>query len=348
MRQQHALDFGAASESDTHQTGFGEVSLTGTRGAHTWVIGAAMQAESYRNRTVPGYDYTYAAPGLFAQDEVALTGTVRASFSARVDRHSRFGTFASPRVAVQWRRDDWTLRGSAGTGYFAPTPLTEETEAVGLTRLAFADLERAEAARSYSADLARPLGPSQLNAAVFGSRVNDTLDVRPSATVTGSYELVPLAGPTLTYGAELLATVRRGDIGVVGSYTFVHATEPDVLTGQRLQAALVPTHTAGLVVTWEREGQARVGVETYFTGRQRLDDGPYRPASEPYVYFGAMAERIIGRVRLFVNVENLSDRRQTRFDPLVRPSPRFDGRWTVDVWGPVEGRVLNTGLRLRF
>jgi iron complex outermembrane receptor protein len=259
-----------------------------------------------------------------------------------------FGTFASPRLALQWRAHGWTVRGSTGTGYFAPTPLTEDTEAAGLTRLSFADLRRAETARSYSADVGRAVRAVQLNATVFGSRVAGTLEVRPSATVRNGSELVPLAGPTRTHGAELLATISHREFRIVGSYTFVHATEPDVLTAERLPAALVPAHTAGLVVTWERDGLARIGVETYFTGRQRLEDDPYRGTGERYLYFGAMAERILGRIRLFVNVENLGDRRQTLFNPLVRPSPRFDGRWTVDAWGPLEGRVLNAGARVRF
>jgi iron complex outermembrane receptor protein len=40
--------------------------------------------------------------------------------------------------------------------------------------------------------------------------------------------------------------------------------------------------------------------------------------------------------------------RQTQFDSLVRPSRAADGRWTVDVWGPLEGRVFNAGVRLGF
>ena len=41
--------------------------------------------------------------------------------------------------------------------------------------------------------------------------------------------------------------------------------------------------------------------------------------------------------------------RQTRFSPLVRPSRHFDGRWTVDAWAPIEGRIslLNNVLARR-
>jgi serine/threonine protein kinase len=51
------------------------------------------------------------------------------------------------------------------------------------------------------------------------------------------------------------------------------------------------------------------------------------------------------RARVFLNVENLSDIRQTRYEPLTRPSRNSDGRWAVDAWAPIEGRTLNAGIR---
>ena len=348
--QHHTHKFGPVTEGDMHRTGFGEVSLMGTRGRHTWVIGAALQSDAYRNRDVPRFDYTHWTPALFGQDEFAVAASLRVSISGRVDHHNVFGTFASPRASILWRfGGGWTARASAGTGYFAPTPLTEETEAVGLTRLFFADLSNAERARSYSADLGRTIGPLELNIAAFGSRVTGTLDTRPSAfSPADYYVLVPLPGPTLTRGMELVAALRRDELAIVGTYTFIDATEPDVITAVRAKTTLTPAHSAGLVVMWEREDAGRVGVEIYYTGPQRLDDSPFRAESPSYVYFGAMAERRFGRVRLFVNTENLADRRQTRFDSLVRPARRHDGRWTVDAWGPLEGRTLNAGVRFGF
>ena len=63
---------------------------------------------------------------------------------------------------------------------------------------------------------------------------------------------------------------------------------------------------------------------------------------------GLLAEWQFGRIRLFMNGENLTGVRQTRWDPLLRPTRAADGRWTVDAWAPLEGRNINGGLRLRF
>jgi iron complex outermembrane receptor protein len=99
---------------------------------------------------------------------------------------------------------------------------------------------------------------------------------------------------------------------------------------------------------WEKEGSGRAGIELYYTGIQRLEENPYRDTSRPYVIVGLLAERQLAAVRLFVNGENLTGVRQTRWDPLIRPTRAPDGRWTVDAWAPLEGRNVNGGVRVRF
>jgi iron complex outermembrane receptor protein len=61
-----------------------------------------------------------------------------------------------------------------------------------------------------------------------------------------------------------------------------------------------------------------------------------------------LVERRFGGLRAFLNTENLTDSRQTRWQPLLRPSEGPDGRWTVDAWAPLYGRVFNGGVQLRF
>ena len=89
-------------------------------------------------------------------------------------------------------------------------------------------------------------------------------------------------------------------------------------------------------------------MQVYFTGVQRLDANPYRSTSEPYVVLGLLGEHPFGRWRVFVNAENLTDVRQTHWDPIARPARDVDGRWTVDAWAPLEGRVINGGIRVSF
>lgn len=349
MTQSHSHQFGEVLEDDAHRTGFGEVSLTGIRGTHTWVVGAAMQGDAYRAEQQRRFNYTYWVPSVFAQDDVRVSSRVSLTASARLDRHSTYGAMLSPRLGVLLRpADGWTVRLSGGAGYFAPTPLTEETEAVGLTRLTTFVEGDPERAQSYSADLSRVVGGIEMNVSAFGSRVTNTRVVSDLGVLTKTYALVALPAATNTFGGEAMIKTRVRDINVVASYTYVHATEPDAVSSARRDVALTPRHSTGLTAMWEREDVGRVGIEWYVSGRQRLDDNPFRATSPVVHYFGAMAERALGKARIFINAENLANRRQTKYDSLVRPSRRFDGRWTVDAWAPLDGFVVNAGVRARF
>jgi len=345
--QRHRHQFGPTLERDRHLTWFGETALTATRGSQTWVVGAALEQASYRAEDVTGFDHTFTTPGVFAQGTVDVVPWLAMSGSARLDHHSRYGTFLSPRLSVLARAGPaWTVRASAGTGYFAPTPFTEETEVIGLTPLVPAPGLRAERATSASVDVGGELGPLELNATVFGSVVTQPVGLRQLLDGTGRAQLANLASPTRTVGGELFVRWSHDPIYVTTSYTYVHSSEIDPDSGVRRAVPLTPEHQAGIVAIWEREGSGRVGLEVYYTGVQQLDDNPYRSASKPYVHLGIMVERRFGRARVFFNAENLLDVRQTSYDPLVRSSIGLGGRWTTDVWAPLDGRVANLGIRL--
>jgi iron complex outermembrane receptor protein len=161
--------------------------------------------------------------------------------------------------------------------------------------------------------------------------------------------LVNRTESTRTSGGELLLRWVPEPFHVTGSYTFVRSSEePPGSPGERRETYLTPRHQAGLVTMWELEGRARVGVEAYYTGRQRLEDpfGGADTESASYVHLGALAERRFGPVRVFINGENLLDYRQAEHGRFVLATRRIDGRWTADAWGPLEGRVANVGVRV--
>jgi iron complex outermembrane receptor protein len=341
-QQRHDHTFGDVVERDRHNTAFGEVAIRGAAARHTWVLGAAVEYDAYRPTDLRQFEHTFTIPGVFAQDDVELTPWLSVSASGRLDRHSEYGTFFSPRVAALLRSGRWNSRLSIGTGFFGPSALTEETEAAGLTRLTIPRPLRAERGRSASLDVSRTDGPASYTVTVFASRVRDPIDVDRAGGLT----LINLPEPTTNVGIELLGTIRREPFALTTTYTYVRSRESEGT--QRLDASLTPRHSAGIVGMWEREDLGRVGVEWYYTGVQRLEENPFRAESEPYMIVGVLAERRFGRVRLFINGENLTGVRQTRWDPVIRPSRGGDGRWAVDAWAPLEGRNVNGGLRMDF
>ena len=200
-----------------------------------------------------------------------------------------------------------SARISAGQGFFAPTPLTEETEAAGLARLQMPAALKAERGRNTSVDLTRTFGPLSVTGTLFASNIDHPVYVDRAVT----YTIFNLAGPTRNRGAELLATWRKAPFSATASYTYVRSSELE--PSGRADVPLTPRHSLGLVGMWEKEGVTRIGLECYYTGRQRLEYNPYRNESVPYVIVGIMAEhKIAAHVKLFLNLENLTNVRQTR------------------------------------
>lgn len=348
MAQNHVHRFGEVIEDDRHRTAFTEISLSGKAGATAWVGGAAYQVDSFRSKTFPAFDYTYRVPGLFGQVEQEIGTRLTLAGSARVDFHNRYGNQFSPRLSLLYRSGPWKVRASAGRGFYAPTPFVEEIEAAGLSRLEPLAGLHAESARTASLDLGYARGPIEANLTLFGSNANGATRIETVPGRTDRVRLVNTPGVTRIRGSELLLRYRWDSFVVTGSYVYVDATEPDPDGPGRREKPLTPKHTAGLVGMWEEHDKGRVGVEVYYTGRQALEDNPYRGTSKPYFEIGLLGEVVVGKARLFVNAENILGIRQTRTDPLLRPARAADGRWTVDVWAPTDGFVLNAGVKLRF
>ena len=340
-RQWHDHQFGEVRERDRHSTNFAEVALRGSTGAHTWVGGVAVEQDAYDPTDLPHFAYTFTTPGVFIQDDVDVRPWLALSMSGRLDHHSEHGTFFSPRVSTLLRSGNWSTRMSAGTGFFGPSVLTEETEAAGLTRLTVSGPLQAERGRSVSIDLTRTHGPMSYTAIFFGSRI-----ARPVTVDRSSYVLRNLTEPTTNTGVELLGLLRRSPLAITASYTYVRSRER--VADVTRDVELTPRHSIGLVAMLEDE-DTRVGFEWYYTGSQRLEDNPYRETSESYSIAGVLVERRVGPLRLFVNGENLTDTRQSRWaDPFLRPERAADGRWTVDAWAPLDGRIINGGVRVGF
>ena len=109
-------------------------------------------------------------------------------------------------------------------------------------------------------------------------------------------------------------------------------------------APLMPKDRVNNVFVYEREDDLRVGLEAYYYGRQKLTDGS---SARDYWIFGLMTEKIISdRLSIFLNFENLSDTRQTRFGAIYKGSvlnPVFS-----NIFAPLDGFIVNGGIKVRL
>jgi outer membrane receptor for ferrienterochelin and colicins len=242
----------------------------------------AFQSDAYRSQTLPVFDYTYSVPALFAQAEHGLRDNLTLAISARWDAHSEYGSQFSPRLSMLYRPNPWTIRASLGKGFYAPTPFVEETEAAGLSRLAPLSGLREEGATTASLDTGYSFGSIETSLVLFASDIKDAVRLEPlppsEATASIRVRLTNAQGTTRMRGAEFLLRYRWEDFTITGSYVHVGSSEPDD-TGGRMSVPLTPKHTAGVVTMWERHDVGRLGLEVYYTGRQSLENNPFRRTS---------------------------------------------------------------------
>jgi outer membrane receptor protein involved in Fe transport len=342
--------FGALpSEDDRVSTGFVELTRLsmGARGAI--LLGASLQLDHYRNDLNGSYDHRWLTPSLFVTTERDV-GPLTLSASVRGDVHPEAGVRLTERVAILGRPSrDWSIRASAGTGFAAPTASTEETEPIGLR--AIRPGAELEPERSFAAmlDLNGQVAGAELLVTVYGSFISDPIRLSNAGDGSNDGILANSNGITRVGGLEAAARWGFGTGGkLLLTYGFSQGSRLDPESGAREPMPLLPRHRLGADLMYERPGTYRFGIEGIWYGRQSLDDNPYRTVSKPYLYLMAIAMRQFGRLEAVVNFENLLNVRQTDTNPLTRPTPTTGGRWTTDVWAPLEGFMANVAVRFRW
>jgi iron complex outermembrane receptor protein len=211
----------------------------------------------------------------------------------------------------------------------------------------------AERARSASLALTGRFGGFELDATLFGSVIDHALQMAPIPS-TGNpgaptLRVVNAPTPTRTWGTELFARWTGDPFLLTATYAYTRATEADsdAGPGSRRAVPLTPRHTVSFDGIIEDEEVGQVALEISYIGRQALEEDPYRTVSRPYLILGFLAMKRVGsRATVFVNAENLLNVRLSDYQPLVRPEPGPGGRWTVDAWAPLEGSMINLGVRL--
>ncbi|HUL03045.1 MAG TPA: TonB-dependent receptor [Gemmatimonadales bacterium] len=358
-----------------YHTAFTQATLTVPGSKVTWVVGAAYEQNAFHSPDLAGFEYTYNTPSLLAQATVALGSRFSVMANGRCDWQSEYGTTCSPRGTALFRGPGrWEVWLSGATGFFAPTPFLDETEGIPLARLVPFTTRviticsaglcssdsggvrttapfsiAAQRARYGSLDFARRVKGLELGATFFTASVDHPLILSELNPFDERPQLVNASGPLRTAGAELAVVYAPRTIRIAADYTYLHSTLISAATASRVEAPLTPRHSGALDVGWrEASRRTRLGLHIAYTGRQAVFDDPYRTATPSYATVAFRASRRIGVIDLYLNGENLGNVRQTQYDPLLMHAPSAELQWTTEVWAPLEGRVLNAGVRVAF
>ncbi|WP_460764885.1 TonB-dependent receptor [Niabella terrae] len=331
-----------------------DLSYLFTRGAHTIIGGANYVLDQFRQPDNFNYNNRSQTAGLYIQDSWDLTRRVQVEAGLRTDRISyRFSgynnreTFLLPRIAFLFRwSQSLSSRIGAGMGYKMPTLFTEQTESMFYRKLLMPDGLRAEKSTGLTADMNyRGLLSDEIsisfNQLFFWTRIQRPLLLAVLAD-SSAYHFQNARAPVTSAGFETnLKLIYREDLKLFAGYTLTDAHARYLPDHPLLP--LTPRHKINLVLMYEKEDNFKLGLEGYNTGSQYLYDGSRTPA---FWELGFMAQKTFHKISVFINFENFTDERQSRYKRVVNGTaekPVFD-----DIWNHTEGRVINGGIKVRL
>jgi outer membrane receptor for ferrienterochelin and colicins len=283
--------------------------------------------------------------GGWVQDNFAVTNKLSLEAGVRIDYLKNFGVFALPRVSMLYRlTDNLSSRFSFGLGYKAPSIFTEDAEMLLFKNvLPIVDTLEAERSRGGTLDVnyRNSIGEKvsySLNQMFFYTEIERPLVL---GTAAGGFLFTNAGEPIRSRGFETNVRFVFDLVKLFAGYTFTDAKARYLAGNQTLH--LLPKSRLNSALLVEREGEFKAGVEAYYTSSQFLSD---RSRTEPFWVMGIFGEKTYGKISLFINAENITDTRQSRFGPVVFPphqNPTFS-----EIYTHTEGRVFNGGIKIKL
>ena len=330
---------------------FSEAHLLGSSDIIDWVIGINLWTESFEQDRIQASlalnsdTQTY---GTFAQGTFFLDDLWSIESGLRIDSTSDYGSFLLPRLSVLYAPNELTsIRIGGGLGYKEPTLFDQQAESIHYQGLLPIDINQLEAEESagFNIDFNQRFilqndATLNLNLLLFSTKVNN-----PLRLLKLSKDRFAFSQPDDymdTQGVELGLVWRWKDFKYFFGYT--HARVEEHTATNILMSPLMPKTRVNNVFVYERENDFRVGLEAYYYGHQRLTDGS---KARDFWILGLMMEKIFNEdLSVFLNFENFSDTRQTRFGSIYtgsRINPVFS-----DIYAPLDGFVINGGIKLKL
>ena len=328
---------------------FSEINFTHEKEKTEWVGGLNLWTDEFSQQKIDTQkvvDYNYTTVGAFVQNIFNATEKFSLETGLRGDYHNQFGFFVLPRISAMLKLNQkLTVRLGGGMGYKAPTVFTEDAERIQFRNVLPISISKTKAEQSiggnfdinYRTALSKKMFFS-INALLFYTQVKNPLLL--VANPNGYHEFQQPKGFIDTKGIETNIKLTYGDFKLFIGYTLADVKQHYSTT---TDFPLVARHRLNNVLMYEIEDKLKIGLEAYYFSPQKLNDGA---TGKPYWINGLMIEKLWERFSIFVNFENFLDTRQTRFDTIYTgtiTNPIFR-----DIYAPVDGFVINGGLKLKL
>jgi len=317
-----------------------------------WVGGVNLVTDHFEEAKLtatPLRNYEQLTTGLFVQNNYKASDKFSLEAGLRGDYVKDYGFAVLPRLSMLFKfSSKLSSRVGGGMGYKTPTIFTEESERLLYKNVLPIDPDENEMEKSYgvNADInyrtkfADDKISFSINHLFFYTRIHDPL-ILESLVGVPVYKFKNVAGHFDSRGMETNVKLGYGDFKLFVGYTFTKAYlhEGDIKT----ENFLTPRHRLNNVLLYEVEEKWKIGLEAYYFSKQQLSDGA---TGKAYWITGLMAEKLWEKFSLYINFENFTDTRQTKFDTIYTGT--IDNPQFRDIYAPLDGFVINGGIKLRL
>ncbi|MFD2697812.1 TonB-dependent receptor domain-containing protein [Mesonia sediminis] len=326
---------------------FTEINYQKSANKTDWIFGANLYASDFdeNDNATLQRDQTDITYGAFVNNIYDISDNWILETGLRADYNTDFGFFPLPRVSLLYKNDSgFSSRIGGGLGYKIPDIFTEEAEFINFENVLGIDKSSLNAERSYGVNLDfnyqtrlfETIGFS-INQLFYITAINDALLL--NSTDNGFFQFENATDEILSKGAETNIKFTYKDFRWFLNYALID-TKLNYLAGNP-QKPLTAKHNAGSVLMYESE-KWRIGYETFYTGKQFLSNGT---ETTDFVTMGLLLMRNFKFGSAFVNFENFTDRRQSKFSPLVLPphdNPEFP-----EIYAPTDGFIFSVGIIIK-
>jgi iron complex outermembrane receptor protein len=330
---------------------FSEITLQNVKENSEWIWGFNVWTDSFEEKhpTLNERDFTSSTFGAFTQNVRELGEKVVLESGLRIERpevktkaNGNLQDFLFlPRMSLlaKWS-DKFSSRVGVGLGYKTPSVFTEKAEEEVFQNVRPINFSKMKTERSvgvntdinYKTTIGEDWNFSW-NQLFFYTKLRNALAFNPDSLAKNIFYFQNASGSINTFGTETNAKIAYRNFNLYLGYTYIHTQDPE---GNDLP--LTARNRINGVLMYEVEGSLRIGLESFYVGKQKLTSGEITP---DYWIVGISAQKKWNKFSLFINFENFTDTRQTRFENINRgtiTNPDF-----MEIYAPLDGFVFNAG-----
>ncbi len=341
-------------------TYFANLTRTGSLGTnHNYLVGLTARHLVHDDNTVATeQSYNRFIPGVFAQDEFAVSPEFSVMGGMRLDNHENHGVIASPRLSLKLsptKDGKTTFRINGGTGFRVVNAFSEDFAGIvhGARDVVIGDELDPEKSWSITGNFNQVLdfgdNPMMVDVDLFYTRFQNQLvadyDMDPDLIVFRN-----LDGKSVTRGVSLSFNQNLSHFGLLYSAGITFQDVYTVESGFKEDLEFAPDFKG----VWSVGYTLPMGLTLDYTGnvvgpkKMPEYDAPFErdPESPTYTVHNLQGTMDLGSGREFyLSVKNLFN--WTQGSPLVDPSNPFGDNFdTAYIYGPVYGRYFMAGVRL--